>query len=95
MDAAIKKLNDNGTDTSKLTADEASFNQLVTEVRANQVNTTELFNVQGDASQRATIKSLKEVSKQVLKFVRDFRQISRGEIKIEGKVTSTLSGKGE
>jgi cell division protein FtsB len=116
MDAAIKKLNDNGTDTSRLTADEASFNQLVTEAKANQANTTALFNThtgfadngtlkdanlardflkQGDASQRATIKSLKEVSKQVLKFVRDFRQISRGEIKVEGKVTSTLSGKGE
>jgi hypothetical protein len=116
MDAAISKLNGNGTDTSKLVADEASFNQLVTEVRANQANTTGLFNAhkgfadngtltdanlardflrQGDASQRATIKSLKEVSKQVLKFVRDFRQISRGEIKVDGNATSTLSGKGE
>ncbi len=113
MDAAIKKLNDNGSDTSKLVADEASFNQFVTEARANQAKTVELFNKhtgfdnngtltdanlareflkQGDASQRATIKSLKEASKQVLKFVRDFRKIANGKIKIEGTVTSTLSG---
>ncbi len=113
MDAAIKKLNDNGSNTSKLAADEASFNQFVTEARANQEKTVVLFKAhkgfddngtlidanlardflkQGDASQRATIKSLKEASKQVLKFVRDFKQISRGALKIEGTVTSTLSG---
>ena len=116
MDAAIKKLKDNGTNTSKLEADEASFKQFVTEAIANQEKTNKLFEAhegfdingtlidaklardflkQGDASQRATIKSLKEASKQVLKFVKDFRQLSRGALKIEGTVTSTLSGKGD
>ncbi len=50
------------------------------------------FLLQGDKSQRATIKNLKDASKAVLKFVRDFRQISRGEVRIEGSATETLSG---
>ncbi|HLB70182.1 MAG TPA: hypothetical protein VJJ51_03980 [Candidatus Methanoperedens sp.] len=50
------------------------------------------FLLQADKSQRSTIKSLKDASKQVLEFVRDFRKLSRGEVKIEGGATSTLSG---
>ncbi len=50
------------------------------------------FLKQADKSQRDTIKDLKDASKAVLKFVRDFRQISRGEVKIEGSATETLSG---
>ncbi|MCX9074603.1 MAG: hypothetical protein OIN88_08100 [Candidatus Methanoperedens sp.] len=50
------------------------------------------FLLQADKSQRSTIKSLKDASKQVLEFVHDFRKLSRGEVKIEGGATSTLSG---
>ncbi len=50
------------------------------------------FLKQADRSQRDTIKDLKDASKAVLKFVEDFKKISRGEVKIEGNATETLSG---
>jgi hypothetical protein len=50
------------------------------------------FLQEADKSQRLTIKNLKDISKAVLKFVRDFREISRGEVTIEGSATETLSG---
>ena len=114
MDAAITNMTAAGKNVSKLEADKASFNKLVTEAIANQARTEELYNEhsgfaddgtvinataardflkQFDASQRATIKSLKQASKEVLKFVKDYRQISNGKLKIEGAATSTLSGK--
>lgn len=58
----------------------------------SDANAAREFLRQGDGMQRDTLKKLKDAAKQLKEFVKEFRQLARGKVTIEGGSTETLSG---
>lgn len=55
-------------------------------------NAAKEFLRQADGMQRETIKELKDASRQLKDFVKEFRKLARGMVTIEGGTTENLSG---
>ncbi len=55
-------------------------------------NAAREFLRQADGMQRETVKELKDASRQLKDFVKEFRKLARGMVTIEGSATETLSG---
>ncbi len=58
----------------------------------NDVNAARDFLRQADGMQRETVRDLKDASRQLKEFVKEFRKLARGMATIEGGSTETLSG---
>lgn len=67
-------------------------NGFATDGTITDVNAAREFLRQVDGMQRDTVRELKDASKQLKDFVKEFRKLSRGMVTIEGGATETLSG---
>jgi len=60
--------------------------------KVTDVSSAREFLRQGDELQRGTVKQIKDAARQLKIFVKDFRNLAKGMVTIEGGSTETLSG---
>ncbi|MFZ3059046.1 MAG: hypothetical protein WA102_04825 [Candidatus Methanoperedens sp.] len=95
MAASFNNLMKDAKDSQQKTSDLfASHNGFSSEGMVTDNKAAETFVKQADNSQKETVKKLKEASKKLLDFVKDFRKESGGKVVVRGTGTLVANGSG-